>query len=111
MAGDPGIHAEVVQRSCQDRYDDGAGAGAARQLVVVPALSGRDRPDDQPDGQQDRTESHEFSSSSGMRASGRAGPLTGAGWRPAAPGPAGAVERVGLDPVQPGTQVGALLEG
>src|SRR5579859_2199601 len=59
LAGDLGIHADVVERPGEDRHGDGAdlaaaGGGAGKFM----ALAGRDGADDQPYDEQDRSDFH-----------------------------------------------------
>lgn len=53
------VHAHVVERTRRDRRNDVAGVRARRRgRAVVAALTGRDRPNDQPYKQYDAADSH-----------------------------------------------------
>jgi transcriptional regulator with XRE-family HTH domain len=52
-AGQLRVNPGPVERACQDRDDDRAGARATDPVVEIAALCGRDDPDDQPDHQDD----------------------------------------------------------
>src|SRR3984885_15020765 len=71
-AGDLGVDAGGVERAGQNSDGNGARAAAVRSALVVTALTTGNRPDDQPDDEDDRAESHDFSLS-GCRAANGAG--------------------------------------
>src|SRR6185437_6515102 len=57
-AGELRVDAGVIERTSQDRDDDRASGRAASPVVEIAALHCRDKPDDQPDRQNDGAESH-----------------------------------------------------
>src|SRR5262245_51552844 len=66
MAGNLGVNAYVVQRAGHQRGDDRAGVGTVIwRRAVISALTGRDRPDDQPYHQDEPTDSHLYLRMSG----------------------------------------------
>src|SRR6516164_6295793 len=59
MARDLGVHAHVIERACRDRGDDCSRVRATRgRRTVIPALPGRNHPDDQPYHQHAPSDSH-----------------------------------------------------
>jgi acetolactate synthase I/II/III large subunit len=59
MAGDLGVHSDVVQRTGQDRDGDRARSGArVRRFAVIVALASGDGADDQPDQEYHSANSH-----------------------------------------------------
>jgi hypothetical protein len=59
MAGNLGVHADVVKRACRYRRDDiacvSAGSGG---VTVIAALTGRNRTDNEPDQDDKPSDSH-----------------------------------------------------
>src|SRR5215475_11083170 len=61
MAGDLGIHADVIQRARQNGHRDGPRVRAVRvRAAVIVALPGSNSTNDQPNDKKDRSGTHRY---------------------------------------------------